>query len=223
MASHPSLARRVQAIRDAAPDHRRARSTAGDADQRRHLGHACIATRLEWRDGDEATHSLAYSSLADLRIDADNKGVTRITASDPKGRRWTMPLAAEDVARAQAALDVIDARVRPSAGTGGLQLTVSYLVALLCLVSCHRRRSTRGVARRHDRGVLARAPDDQGHGRRRPRWRGARVEGGGSTVEFALMLILSAGLLLFLGSRDRRELFTTAHVAVRQRRRRVAR
>ncbi len=206
-ASHPSLARRVQAIREAG----RIQPAALDEPLTLTSGTASVtlpATRLEWREGDDSSYTLAYSSLSDLRVEADARGAMRITASDPKGRQWSMPLDAADVARAQAALDVIDARVRPSAtGQPTIWRTIGALVALLCVVSA----AGLGLFAVMAVTVLAVFVFEK------PVIRVAGVAGlvGASialrdqlSVQYALVLILSAGLLLFIGSRDRLELFS---------------
>jgi Zn-dependent protease with chaperone function len=112
-ASHPSLARRIQAIRNASGS---ASATLPEPIGFRHESTSVTlhADRLVWTEGDVTAYTLAYSSLDELRIDADGNGVTRLVASDPAGRKWTIPLAAEDVTRAHTALNLVDLHLRPA-------------------------------------------------------------------------------------------------------------
>ncbi|HJU43691.1 MAG TPA: M48 family metalloprotease, partial [Vicinamibacterales bacterium] len=111
--SHPSLARRVQAIRAAAGT----AATRLDEPVTLQSGTTVVtlhADRLAWSEADGTSHALPYATLNDLRIEAGGGGAATLSAADTHGRRWTLSLAETDVARTQAALDVIDVRLRPA-------------------------------------------------------------------------------------------------------------
>ena len=202
-ASHPSLARRIQAIR-AAANIPAATLETPVAMASESASVTFDPDHLVWKEGDESSYSLAYSSLNELRIEANNKGAARLIASDAQERRWTMPLAAEDVARAQAALDIVDARLRASpASAPALARTVGTLVALLCVVAA----AGAGQWAAAMVGVLATFCFE------RPLVRAASVAGltggvlslrGEPEREMAWILLLSAALLLFVSRHDRR-------------------
>jgi Zn-dependent protease with chaperone function len=124
--SHPSLVRRIQAIR------------AGGAAAVEQLGAATVIpstrpgswvvledTRSYWLDGvpegtepqlaalREASSSyraVNYQDLVELRVSAAGDART-ITARTRAGDRWSVPIASDDVARVQRALDVVDLRL----------------------------------------------------------------------------------------------------------------
>jgi len=125
-ASHPSLVRRIQAIR------------AGGAAAVEQLGAATVIrspregswvvledARSYWLDGvpegtdaqlaalREASSSyraVNYQDLVELRVSAMGDART-IAARTRAGDRWSVPIAADDVARIQRALDVVDLRL----------------------------------------------------------------------------------------------------------------
>ena len=126
VASHPSLVRRIQAIR------------AGGSAAVEQLGAATVVrstregswvvledTRSYWLDGvPEGTDALLpalreasssyravnYQDLAELRVSAAGDART-IAARTRAGDRWSVPIAADDVARVQRALDIVDLRL----------------------------------------------------------------------------------------------------------------
>lgn len=110
-ASHPSLARRLKdiaAIAGQPPAALPSVETFTAAD-----GRAVVTfhpDRLAWSEGAAAAFSCEYPQLAGVRVHATARLLT-LEAVDRAGRRWTMPLASEDVARLQATLDRIDARL----------------------------------------------------------------------------------------------------------------
>ncbi|HET7291312.1 MAG TPA: M48 family metalloprotease [Vicinamibacteria bacterium] len=131
-ASHPSLARRLQAIRAQAPLPHEARFEPVVLDTER-PGTAVIleADRAHWLEGvpfgasrdvtlrDKAgrVRSVAYTELGALRVHVGWTGRVSLQATDASGRSWKVPLRAAELAAAQAALDGIDARLgaaRPS-------------------------------------------------------------------------------------------------------------
>jgi len=126
VASHPSLVRRIQAIR------------AGGAAAVEQLGTPTVIrspregswvvledTRSYWLDGvpegtdaqlpalREASSSyraVNYQDLVELRVSAAGDART-IAARTRAGDRWSVPIASDDVARIQRALDVVDLRL----------------------------------------------------------------------------------------------------------------
>jgi heat shock protein HtpX len=111
-ASHPSLARRIKAIRAMAPAAPAAATlqAAFVADD----GRAQVtfgSDRLEWREGNAALHSLTYACLTELRVQAPASGLPRLLVVERGGRRWEMVLAGGDVGRAQGVLDLIDGQL----------------------------------------------------------------------------------------------------------------
>jgi Zn-dependent protease with chaperone function len=108
-ATHPSLARRIRDIRKAAgvsPVTLPAGSAFTSADGR--IVAVFDDARLEWREGDAATHSLSYGHLSELRVRPQRSGPAHLVAVERGGRRWEMPLQAADLARAQSVLDTVD-------------------------------------------------------------------------------------------------------------------
>jgi len=110
-ATHPSLARRIKAIREAAG---RAPATLGEAAAFNAAdGTASVIfrdDRVEWNEHALAQHAIQYAHLTELRLDVRHAGTPRLVAVDRGGRRWELPLLDADVARAQAVMDVVDVR-----------------------------------------------------------------------------------------------------------------
>jgi Zn-dependent protease with chaperone function len=111
-ATHPSLARRIRAIRVAGG---LTPAPLGDAASfAATKGLAAVtfqADRLQWAEGDAAVHSLNYAYLSEMRLKAPPSGPPTLVIVERSGRRWELPLAASDAARAQAVLDVVDGRL----------------------------------------------------------------------------------------------------------------
>lgn len=112
-ASHPSLARRIRAIRAAAgvaqPETPQEPAIVRGSD-----GHTVItfeSDRLHWQEHEGATHVLSYAHLTELRVLARPSGGTRLIALERGGRRWEARLDATEAARAQAILDRVDVRL----------------------------------------------------------------------------------------------------------------
>ncbi|HEX6052724.1 MAG TPA: M48 family metalloprotease, partial [Gemmatimonadaceae bacterium] len=145
LASHPSLVRRIQAIR------------AGGTAAAEQLGAATIVRsprdgtwvvfdddRAYWLDGvapdthpelaalrDAASsyRAVNYRDLAELRIAAAGNERT-LHARTRAGDAWTVPLAVDDVARVQHTLDIVDIRLgRPAAAATPASMKVLGLVA----------------------------------------------------------------------------------------------
>src|SRR5262249_28640614 len=113
-ATHPSLARRIQAIRAAAGAPHPVLSGATElVDPTSSVTVGLHADRLHWTEGEEISHRIAYSHLSELRIYTAAAGTSKLRAVTKSGQRWEMTLAPADVARAQAALDVVDSRLAP--------------------------------------------------------------------------------------------------------------
>jgi Zn-dependent protease with chaperone function len=134
-ASHPSLARRIQALRT--QGHAGAAATVPQLVQ---LGAPTILrstepgafaalddSRAYWFEGvpaeaaadsmaalrEHATsyRAVAYADLAELRVAVARRGGRVLLARDRTGKTWSMPLRTDDVAAAQKALDVLDVRL----------------------------------------------------------------------------------------------------------------
>ena len=127
-ATHPSLVRRIQAIR----------ASVGAGDVARQLGSTTVVQstrpgswvaiddlRAYWLDGvpagtpaelaalrDAASsyRALNYADMVELRVAASGDA-RAIKARTRTGDSWSIPIAREDVARVQAALDVVDLRI----------------------------------------------------------------------------------------------------------------
>src|SRR6185503_18751035 len=110
-ATHPSLARRIQAIRNAAGG---PPAVIGEAATFTGSDQGSLVTfaedRLLWQENALASHSLDYRRLSELRIVAPATGAARLAAVDSAGRRWELTLQQADVARLQAVLDIVDTR-----------------------------------------------------------------------------------------------------------------
>jgi heat shock protein HtpX len=111
-ASHPSLARRIKAIRAAAPGTPPIAGTPApfvSPDGRLQVTFG--ERHLEWREGETALHSLSYAHLTELRLGAVSPSSMHLLIVERSGQRWTIPIADADVARAQAALDSVDCQL----------------------------------------------------------------------------------------------------------------
>ena len=142
-ASHPSLARRIQAIRVAAntaPARFDRPLVVATATQGSFV--VLDSERAEWLDGvaadtplepsalrEKASTSQAwrYSELVELRVRPGSGDTVFLAARTRSGRAWSVPLRPEDVAPIQSALDVVDVRLapqgpRPATAPGGALL-----------------------------------------------------------------------------------------------------
>jgi len=112
-ASHPSLARRIRAIR-AAAGVPQAHALEQPETVRGSDGQTVIrfeSDRLHWQESEGATHVLSYAHLTELRVLVRPSGGTRLVALERTGRRWEAALDAAEVRRAQAILDRVDVRL----------------------------------------------------------------------------------------------------------------
>jgi heat shock protein HtpX len=132
--SHPSLKRRIQDIRAAAGT---APAALGDASVFESPDGAArvvfAAEGLEWSEGASASYRLRYDCLGELRVAVTRAGQTSLVAADRGGHRWQMPIRADDVARIQAVLDIVDVRLQPGAPASGIQ-PVLVRAAMLTVV-----------------------------------------------------------------------------------------
>ena len=149
-ASHPSLARRIRAIRAAAgqppaqvPFPVVLRGTDGsaivlEADRVRYLTKAPASeeTLDGLLAGAASAMALPWTDVGELRVDARGTRVPGLVLADRRGTRWTVALAAADVPRVQAALDAVDERLPAvlPAGAGRVRLARVGLVALCALL-----------------------------------------------------------------------------------------
>lgn len=130
-ASHPSLARRIRAIRAAAGIPQQHAIHEPEI-VRGSDGHTVVKfenDRLHWQESEGATHVLSYAHLTELRVQVRPSGDTRLVALEQGGRRWEVGLDATEAARAQTILDRVDVRlaepVVPSRTTPILQAAVA--------------------------------------------------------------------------------------------------
>ena len=138
-ATHPSLARRIRDIRAAAGTTAAALGSAATFTGTD--GRSAVTfenNTLHWREGEGAVHSLSYAYLSELRLQVRGARPATLIAIERQGRRWEMALAADDLARVQAVLDIIDAQLpAPSAPpsmlpkVNRLVLTIGAVVGVL--------------------------------------------------------------------------------------------
>jgi Zn-dependent protease with chaperone function len=133
-ASHPSLARRIQAIRDASG---MAPAALGKAATFRAVDELSAVTfaddRLVWREGARTEHSIDYGRLTMLRVDARRSGAAYLVAIDVEHRRWEMLLRAEDVARVQVTLDIVDTQLAAATPPPAVMRPLPRVLALIAL------------------------------------------------------------------------------------------
>jgi Zn-dependent protease with chaperone function len=150
-ASHPSLARRIQAILD--------RAGKAPAPLAQHLTFpgeedgvsvTFEADRLVLNEQGDASHVLSYRGLSSLRVDARMNSVPKLVAVDNRRRRWEMAVRTGDVIAIQATLDAVDSKLgkasspskAPEAPTrllalvaAALSLTIGQVVAAMIAAS----------------------------------------------------------------------------------------
>jgi Zn-dependent protease with chaperone function len=111
-ATHPSLARRIQAIRAASGVSQaslREAATFASAD-----GPATttfLEDRIQWDGESGDRHTMSYGALKELRIRMQSSESPRLIGVDRANRRWELMLKPEDVPRLQTVLDVVDGRL----------------------------------------------------------------------------------------------------------------
>jgi heat shock protein HtpX len=150
-ASHPSLARRIQAIRAAAGTapgrlaapaliltERPGMIVLLEADRVTWLDGVPEGTALEpaaVREGAASMRAVRYGELVELRVRPGlfNRNPS-LVARARSGRSWSVPIGAADVVAAQAALDVVDTQLGQEARPRGVALIVARALAA-CVVS----------------------------------------------------------------------------------------
>jgi len=146
--SHPSLARRIQAIRRARgsapevlpapvvlPGEEPGRFVVLENSRAHWLEGAlpeCAGQAEALRLGAARVESFAYPDLADLHLEAGNAGIA-LVARTVAGKKRRIRLRRDAAAAAQATLDVVDARLAPAPAGGALAHALSGLAAA-CLV-----------------------------------------------------------------------------------------
>lgn len=155
-ATHPSLARRLQALREASnateqPEVQVATPLTAIRSSNQGVVVAFDRDRAYWfegvppnaaldlhalRDAASSYRAISYGDLTELRVGI-KESERSIDATDRDGRRWRVPVAPNDVSTIQGALDAIDAKlgrrraVVPPAGTTGIRwLSLGLFVAL---------------------------------------------------------------------------------------------
>jgi Zn-dependent protease with chaperone function len=135
-ATHPSLARRIQAIRAASGT---APASIGEAATFTGAGNTESITFhddwLEWNERGSTTYTIKYGQLSELRIDARTSGTPRLVAVDTARRRWEISLQANDIARTQAILDIVDMRLGKAAEPSVVPLGAVRLLAWLAIAA----------------------------------------------------------------------------------------
>jgi len=132
--SHPSLARRVQAIHTAAgtvPVSLGEAATFVTADSSTSV--TFHDDRVMWNEQDGGTHAIPYRQLTTLRVDADTSELPRLVAVDSARRRWEFTLRIDDAARAQATLDIVDTRLGAAAAPPAVSLVLPRMLALMAV------------------------------------------------------------------------------------------
>jgi Zn-dependent protease with chaperone function len=130
-ATHPSLARRIQAIHAAAGTSPASIGEAavfiGSDGKRSATFHH---DRVEFNEGAGGGHAIGYGLLIMLRVDAKSSGAPRLVAVDSSNRRWDIVIDPRDVARAQAVLDIVDIRLGAVAAEPPPSLTIARALAV---------------------------------------------------------------------------------------------
>ena len=135
-ATHPSLARRIQAIRGAAGA---APVLLGEAATFAGAAAGSSVTfqkdRVTWSEGAAVSHTIDYGHLTMLRVDARASGDARLVAVDREKRRWEIPLRTGDIARIQATLDIVDARLGATAAPPILAPALVRILAAIAVAA----------------------------------------------------------------------------------------
>jgi heat shock protein HtpX len=147
-ATHPSLARRIRAIRQGAGERAAQRLLAPVMLLCSEPGRLAILEpnrlTLVWADPSAAgllddpigvakrIEATAYDQLTELRVSTAADATVRLTARTGDGRRWSVPLQSGEAARAQDALNIVDQLLAPpKPRTIGIPRRALALVALL--------------------------------------------------------------------------------------------
>lgn len=152
-ATHPSLARRIQALREAAGRTPASPVTARFTVVRSVTEGVVIAfdgDRAYWfegvsrdtppelqvlRDAASSYRAAAYGDLTELRVSVVEAG-RALEARDRDGRSWRVPIAPNDVAAIQAVLDMVDGKLgKPPSAVAAVGTTLTRWYALTILVT----------------------------------------------------------------------------------------
>jgi len=129
-ATHPSLARRVQAIRAATGN-----APPALARPEEFISGETVVTfeadRLRWSADELATQSVGYRRMTELRLDISRSQAPRLVAVDRGGQRWTFPLSEADIPRAQHILDIVDVQLGEPAAAPTINFAALRLMSLL--------------------------------------------------------------------------------------------
>ena len=134
-ATHPSLARRIQAIHAAAgtaPARLGESATFAGADGSSVTFHD---DRLVWSEHGTASHTIPYGRLTMIRVDAKSAKLPRLVALDAADRRWELTLDGGDVPRAQATLDIVDGHLGAAAAPPAVSLLLPRLIAFTAVTT----------------------------------------------------------------------------------------
>lgn len=134
-ASHPSLSRRIKAIREAMASTPVPLIDASTFDAADGSGRTVRFDdeRVVWADASGSMHAIPYAKLSELRVRPGRGQAAELAAIDDEGRHWSLPLYPADVGRVQTVLDAVDVRVsygRPPAAASPA-LTLTAMVAAL--------------------------------------------------------------------------------------------
>jgi len=135
-ATHPSLARRIQAIRAAGGTVHTSQMTLGEPVVfSAPKGGASVTfheDQLEWGEAGSTIRTLEYAQLAELRIRAHAFGKPRLVAMDST-RRLEMALAPNDIARMQSVLDIVDTRLAKAEAPAVVPFRIRRVLSLLAI------------------------------------------------------------------------------------------
>jgi heat shock protein HtpX len=150
-ASHPSLARRVQAIRAVGqtvparferplvvPTATPGTVVVLDSERAEWLEGIAAETPLEasaLREHAGKSRGWRYSELVELRVRPGSGDKVFLVATERSGSTWSVPLRPEDVAAVQQALDVVDVHLAPRTATWRPTLLVRAVAAVGMLAS----------------------------------------------------------------------------------------
>jgi Zn-dependent protease with chaperone function len=132
--THPSLARRIRAIRAAANATPATLTGIGGVRLTAPDGRTVVTfgdERLEWHEGSGSIHHLPYTGLSELRLQAHASGPARLVVVEEAGRRWEMTLSPDEVGRAQAMLDTIDGQLPDPVAPTHVWPTAARTIALI--------------------------------------------------------------------------------------------
>ena len=134
-ATHPSLARRIQAIEAAAgiaPRPLDEPATFAGTDGTTSV--TFHTERLLWHDSHSSSRPIDYAHLTELRVEARRSRAPQLVAVDSQHKRRQLDLSPSDVARAQAVLDVIDTRLGRAAAPPAASQALARVVMATIMI-----------------------------------------------------------------------------------------